>query len=263
MTDPTKRFSSRVDNYVKYRPSYPAAVLDLLERECGLSPDWAIADIGSGPGNLTRLFLDNGNKMYGVEPNREMREAGERLLAGYPAFTSVAGAAEATTLTDASVDLVVAGQAFHWFDQGRARQEFARILGPPQWVALVWNERRIDSTPFLVAYEKLLLAYGTDYAQIGRHDAADTPALERFFGPGGYARMTFENRQVFDYEGLRGRLLSSSYAPEAGQPGHDAMLQELRALFDRYQEGGTVAVEYDTTVYDGRLTSSDELRKLM
>jgi len=258
MTDPTRRFSSRVDNYVKYRPSYPAAVLDVLKWECGLAHDWIVADIGSGPGNLTRLFLDNGNRVVGVEPNREMRAAGERLLSGYPSFTSVAGTAEATTLADASVDLVVAGQAFHWFDQAAARREFARILKPPRPVALVWNERRTDSTPFLVAYEMLLRAYGTDYARVGNHDAADSAALERFFGPGGYTRATFEYSQVFDDEGLRGRLLSSSYTPEADQPGHDAMLQELRVLFNERQEGGTVTFEYDTTVYYGRLRAYAE-----
>ncbi len=254
MIDPTQRFSSRVDNYIRYRPSYPAAIVDLLEKECGLTPEWVVADAGAGPGNLTRLFLDNGARVVGVEPNREMREAGERLLRGYPTYSSVAGTAEATTLADASVDLVTAGQAFHWFDQTRARQEFARILRPPRWVALVWNERRVDATPFLVAYERLLLAFGTDYAQVGHRDATDDAALERFFAPNGYRRATFENRQMFDYEGLEGRLLSSSYAPEAGQPGHDAMLDELRALFDKYQEDGTIAFAYDTSVYYGRIS---------
>jgi len=253
MIDPTQRFSSRVDNYIRYRPSYPAAILGLLEKECGLTPEWVVADAGAGPGNLTRLFLDNGARVVGVEPNREMREAGERLLRGYPTYSSVVGTAEATTLADASVDLVTAGQAFHWFDQTRARQEFARILRPPRWVALVWNERRVDATPFLAAYERLLRTYGTDYAQVGHRDAAARTALECFFAPNGYRRATFENRQMFDYEGLEGRLLSSSYAPETGQRGHDAMLGELRALFDKYQEDGTVAFAYDTSVYYGRI----------
>ncbi len=142
MIDPAQRFSSRVDNYIRYRPSYPAAIVDTLERECRLTPEWVIADVGAGPGNLTRLFLDNGARVVGVEPNREMREAGERLLRGYPTYTAIAATAEATTLADTSVDLVTAGQAFHWFDQTRARQEFARILRAPRWVALVWNERR-------------------------------------------------------------------------------------------------------------------------
>lgn len=257
MDDPTRRFSNRVDNYIRYRPSYPAAVLDPL-RQRGLTAEWVIADIGSGPGNLTRLFLDNGNPVYGVEPNTEMRQAGERLLQDYPAFTSVEGTAEATTLPDDSVDLVVAGQAFHWFDHQRARSEFERILKPPRLVALMWNERRLASTPFLAAYERLLREYGTDYAQV-RHraaaDAADTAALQEFFAPHGYELASFTNEQVFDVEGLRGRLLSSSYAPTAGQPGHDAMLEALRSLFDAHQTDGVVTLEYDTRVYDGRIGS--------
>ncbi len=253
MRDPTQRFSDRVENYVKYRPSYPPAVVDVLQRECGLTATAVVADVGSGPGNLTRLFLDHGNTVFGVEPNRSMREAGERLLQGYPRFHSVDGTAEATTLPDGSVDLVTAGQAFHWFDRARAREEFRRILRAPRWVALIWNERRIASTPFLAAYEHLLLQYGTDYAQVQHRDAADDAALGEFFAPHGYVRASFENRQVFDFDGLQGRLLSSSYAPAAGQPGHEAMLAELRRLFETHQSHGTVTVEYDTQVYYGRL----------
>ena len=253
MDDPTRRFSTRVANYVRYRPSYPPAIVALLTRRCGLSADWAVADVGSGPGNLTRLLLDNGNSVYAIEPNREMREAGERLLGDDPRFQSIAGTAEETTLGDGSVDLVTAGQAFHWFDQERARHEFARILRPPRWVALIWNERRVDTTPFLAAYERLLLTYGTDYAAVRHQGAADAAALDAFFGPSGYEMASFPNRQLFDLPSLRGRLLSSSYAPDAGQPGHDAMLTELRQLFTRHETGGQVVFEYETKVYYGRL----------
>lgn len=253
MQDPTQRFSSRVDNYIKYRPSYPRAIVDLLQRECGLTAQWVVADVGSGPGNLTRLFLDNGNHVWGVEPNDEMREAGERLLRDYPHFSSIAATAEATTLADQSIDMVIAGQAFHWFDHERARQEFVRILRAPRWVALVWNERRVASTPFLAAYEQLLLEYGTDYAQLQHRDTAESGALEAFFTPGAYQVATFVNEQVFDHDGLRGRLLSSSYTPEAHHPRYAAMLEELRAVFDAHQSGGTVTFEYDTQVYYGRL----------
>lgn len=253
MQDPTQRFSSRVDNYIQYRPSYPRAIVDLLRRECGLTAQWAVADVGSGPGNLTRLFLDNGNRVWGVEPNDEMREAGQRLLRDYPHFSSVAATAEDTTLAGHSIDIVTAGQAFHWFDHERARQEFRRILRPPRWVALIWNERRVASTPFLAAYEQLLLEYGTDYAQLQHRDTAASGALAAFFAPGGYQTATFVNEQIFDHDGLRGRLLSSSYTPEAGHPRHAAMLEELRALFDAHQSGGTVTFEYDTQVYYGRL----------
>src|ERR1700758_1522540 len=149
VSDPTTRFSNRVDNYVRYRPGYPYAVMELLGRECALTPDAIVADIASGTGLLTRIFLENGNRVFAVEPNPEMRQAGERLLAGYHKFVSVAGTAEATTLTDHSIDLVTAAQAAHWFDQSKARREFVRILKPGGWCALIWNDRRTDSSPFL------------------------------------------------------------------------------------------------------------------
>jgi SAM-dependent methyltransferase len=260
MTDSTRRFSSRVENYVKYRPSYPAEVVAQLAAECGLTPAASVADIGSGTGLLAELFLKNGNHVFGVEPNREMRQAGERLLGGYASFTSVDGTAEATTLRDASVDLITAGQAFHWFDRQPARAEFARILRPPStgsgqaggWVALVWNERRVGTTPFLEAYERLLRSYGGEYEKLN-HRQVDQAAIAAFFAPGTFRIASFENRQVFDYEGVKGRLLSSSYTPEPGHPQHQPMLDELASIVGAHQVDGTVTFEYDTNVYFGQL----------
>ena len=253
MKDSTQRFSSRVADYVAYRPAYPKILIDVLQRKCGLTAEWVVADIGSGPGNLSRLFLDNGNHVVGVEPNRGMREAGEQLLNDNPRFQSVIGTAEMTTLADRSADLVVAGQAFHWFDRKEARREFGRILRPPRWVALVWNERRMGGTPFLDAYEELLREYGTDYATVRQGKATDSTVLEPFFGPAGYWVETVDNNQRFDFAGLRGRLLSSSYSPEAGHPRHNVMLRDLRTLFDAQQTEGTVTLQYDTRMYYGRL----------
>ena len=164
--DSTQRFSSRVGNYVRYRPAYPSAVLDLLKNECGLNAASVIADIASGTGIFTRMLLENGNRVFGVEPNADMRKAGEEFLRGYSQFTSVAGTAEATTLADHSVDLVTAAQAAHWFDREQARREFIRICRPGGWTVLLWNERRTGSTPFLRDYEQLLLEYGTDYQEV-------------------------------------------------------------------------------------------------
>src|SRR5207244_4125864 len=127
--------------------------------------DAVIADIGSGTGILAEMFLKNGNQVYGVEPNREMREAGERLLGGYPRFTSVEGKAEATPLADSSVDFITAAQALHWFDLDAARTEFRRILNPRGWVVILWNDRR-DESPFMQAYRQLLLRHSTDYLQV-------------------------------------------------------------------------------------------------
>jgi SAM-dependent methyltransferase len=245
-----------VDAYVRYRPGYPSEVVALLERECGLTPASAIADIGSGTGILAELFLRRGCRVYGVEPNREMREAGERLLAGFPGFTSVDGRAEATNLPDGSVDFVTAGQAFHWFDRSTCRPEFARILRRGGWVVLVWNVRRKDTTPFLVAYEGLLKRYSVDYETVDHTNVTDA-VIEAFFRPGAVAARAFESRQVFDYRGLEGRLMSSSYVPEPAHPNHAPMLAGLREVFAAHQVGGAVSFDYDTRVYFGRLRAGD------
>jgi SAM-dependent methyltransferase len=251
-TDHTERFSTRVADYVKYRPGYPPAVLRLLEEECGLSSTSIVADVGSGTGILSELFLKNGNRVYGVEPNREMREAGERLLASYTNFTSVDGRAEATTLDDNSVDFVTAGQAFHWFDPPHARREFMRILRPDGWVVLVWNDRRTGGTPFLEEYERLLLEYGTDYKEVSVKYAEES-MLAALYGPSEMRMKTFDNEQVFDFDGLRGRLTSASYTPEPGHPNFDPLMRELEALFRRHARDGRVVVAYDTKVFYGRL----------
>jgi SAM-dependent methyltransferase len=253
MIDPTQRFSSRVENYVKYRPGYPKAILALLRRDCGLSPASVIADIGSGTGLSAKLFLTNGNRVYGVEPNSEMREAGERLLAKHARFTSVAATAEATTLPDACADFVVAGQAFHWFDIPATRAEFTRIVKPDGWIVLMWNERHVSDTIFLRNYERILKTYCPEYAEVD-HRRVDARTLHKFFGRQGFRFAHFDNAQKFDFEGLRGRLLSSSYAPEPGRPNHAPMLAELRRVFDAYESGGHVDFLYDTQVYYGHLT---------
>ena len=254
MSDPndaTQRFSNRVGNYLRYRPRYPAEIVEVLKAECGLRPTSIIADVGSGTGFLAELFLSNGNQVFGIEPNREMREAGEQLLGSYPKFVSVAATAEATALLEASVDVVTAGQAFHWFDRERCRTEFRRILRPGGWVVLVWNDRRTDSTPFLAEYEQLLQTYGTDYAKVD-HKQIDGAVLREFFRQDPL-RKSFPAFQQFDLASLRGRLLSSSYVPDAGQPRHIEMLEALQTLFDKHQEGGKVVFEYDTILYYSRL----------
>jgi SAM-dependent methyltransferase len=248
----TRRFSDRVENYVRYRPEYPREVLRVLEKDCGLTPGHLVADIASGTGIWTRNLLENGNYVFGVEPNAEMRQAGERLLASFPKFSSVAGTAEATMLADRSVDFVTAAQGAHWFDRERARQEFGRILRPAGWLVLLWNQRVTNSTPFLRDYEQLLLRYGTDYAEV-RHERT-TDAVNEFFDPAPFQERAFEMRQEFDYAGLEGRLLSSSYAPGPGHPRYEPILQELRRIFDAHAIAARVAFDYKTRVYFGRLT---------
>lgn len=247
----TSRFSDRVENYVRYRPGYPPEALNVLRSECGLEPTHVVADMASGTGIWTRMLLENGNPVFGIEPNAEMRKAGERLLAGFPKFISVNGAAEATTLPDASVDFVTAAQAAHWFNRKAARQEFLRILQRRGWLVLLWNERIIDETAFLREYEHLLLAFGTDYEQV-RHERT-TDAVNEFFDPAPYQQRVLAMGQEFDYTGLEGRLLSSSYAPGPGHTKHRPMLEQLRKTFEEHARNGHVSFDYTTRVYFGRL----------
>ena len=250
--DPVKRFSTRVDNYARYRPSYPAGVIDTLERACGLRESSTVADVGSGTGLMTELFLKNGNPVFAIEPNEAMRLAAERLLVAYPRFVSVDGSAEETTLDAKSVDFIVAAQAFHWFDREKTRREFARILNSDGWVVLIWNERRLDSTPFLRAYEDLLLRYGTDYQKVRHENVAGE--IADFFGPSNFQLTNLENYQHFDFEALKGRVLSSSYTPEPDSPNFEPMLNELQEIFSAHEKDGTVSFDYDTRVYYGHLT---------
>jgi SAM-dependent methyltransferase len=246
---PEERFSSRVENYIRYRPGYPEDIVEAITRGAGLAPGATIADVGSGTGISSQLFLKHGFQVIGVEPNDAMREASDRMLSGYPGFRSVKGTAQATTLADASVDLVTAAQAFHWFESPETRAEFTRILKPGGKIALIWNERRIDTTPFLRDYEALLNRFGTDYADI-RHENIGPDSLARFF-PHGYTVHTSFYRQVFDIGSLTGRLLSSSYTPSPGHPDHEPMLAELRRIHALHQVDGNVEVDYDTRVYLG------------
>ena len=253
MLDPTKRFSNRVEDYIKYRPSYPPDVIGLLEVECGLTPASVIADVGSGTGILSELFLKHGNRVFGVEPNREMRAAGDKLLAKYSNFSSIDGAAEATTMVNTSVDFITAGQAFHWFDRQRSRAEFERILKPGGWVVLIWNGFRVETSPLNNAYQQLVLEYGTDYQEVRREIIGCD--VESFYTPGVCQIARFEFQQPFDFEGLKGRLLSSSYAPEPDHPHYQPMLRKLREIFDAKQKDGKIIFHYETELYYGQLSA--------
>jgi SAM-dependent methyltransferase len=253
MTDPTQRFTDRVDDYVRYRPGYPPGLLDLLRCECDLREETVVADVGSGTGILAWLFLENGNRVIAVEPNNEMRRAGESLLACHARFESVPGTAEATTLPPDSVDIVTAGQAFHWFDPTPARREFARVLKPGGAVVLVWNDRRKRGEPFHEAYERLLQTHATDYTEVEHGRKGSPENIRGFFAPKPVHTATFENRQVLDYDGLLGRLSSSSYVPAEGQPGYREMLEELLRIFRDHENGGHVVLEYETQAYYGGL----------
>jgi SAM-dependent methyltransferase len=243
---PTERFSSRAEAYTRGRPEYPREMLTLLGRECGLTPEWRVADIGSGTGLLARLFLRFGCEVFGVEPNLEMRQAGERELQGEARFHSVDGRAEATGLPDGAFDLVTAGQAFHWFEPAGARAEFGRILRAPGWVVLAWNERRA-SPGFMEEHEELQSRLAREKAHPGAGE------FDAFFGHGAWHMAAIPNPQMLDEETLLQRMESCSWAPRAGTDGYEEMVAELRRLFRVYAREGHVVMEYETRVYWGRV----------
>ncbi|HEX6127252.1 MAG TPA: class I SAM-dependent methyltransferase [Pyrinomonadaceae bacterium] len=247
MKDTIDRFSNRVANYVRYRPGYPPDVLELFKTAMGLKQSSVLADVGSGPGLSAKLFLENGATVYGVEPNAAMREAAEEYLKEFTKFISWDGTAESTNLEDSSMDFVIAAQAFHWFDPESTRTEFQRILKPGGHIALLWNERQLDTTEFLRDYERLLLKYAKDYEKV-RHENIDQEKLGNFF-QGVYERATYPNEQVFGLDGLRGRLLSSSYMPAEDDPVFPALEKELRALFAKHSENDRIRLLYDTNIY--------------
>ena len=248
--DPTGRFSERVDDYRRHRPSYPVEAVEAVLRHLPELP--VIADLGSGTGIFTALLLERGCRVYAVEPNEAMRLAAEVELQEQPGFTSIAAPAEATTLPDACVDAVTIAQAFHWFERDRARLECKRILKPDGHAFILFNERQEDTTAFLREYETLLHQYGTDYAQVD-HRRVDAGMLQEFFGHTDYEALSFPYQQVLDWEGLAGRVRSSSYVPGEGQPGYSAMLAALRELFDAHQGDNTVTIHYDTRLFAGPL----------
>ncbi len=250
-TSNTKRFSNRVNDYVKYRPGYPEEMLSYLQESLGLIKTMKIADIGAGTGISAELFLKAGYTVTAVEPNREMREKAVELLSSYPAFLAVNGTSEATTLADHSIDAVIAAQAFHWFDKDRAKKEFLRILNDRAIAVFIWNER-LTSSSFEKDYDALIIKHGKDYVAVD-HRNIDEASMQLFFSPQACTLKIFHNHQDFDFEGLKGRLVSSSYMPSTADAGFDAMIADLQILFARYQHNGTIRINYETKVYAGKL----------
>jgi ubiquinone/menaquinone biosynthesis C-methylase UbiE len=252
-SDSTKRFSDKVDNYIKYRPHYPQEVITFLKENKIINENTIAADVGSGTGISAELLLPHVKKLYAVEPNKEMRDAAEKLLLNHKNFISVNGTAENTSLESNSIDTIITAQAFHWFNNKETRHEFKRILKPGGYVILMWNVRKLGGTAFLEDYEKFLLHFGTDYIKV-RHENIGLEEKIKFYGNEDFLMKIFYNEQVFDFEGLKGRLLSSSYVPGENHPEFNEMLDELKNIFVKHQQNGKVVILYDTEVYAGKLT---------
>ncbi len=243
------RFSDRVDNYVKFRPSYPSKAIEYLT-EIGISKKSDVADIGSGTGIVSKLLIDKVNNLYGIEPNNEMRNAAEKDLCKYSNYISINGSAETTTLNNESIDFITVAQAFHWFDREKSLIEFRRILRSSGQLILIWNNR-INNTPFLKGYDQLLLKYGTDYKEINHQNITDGE-LESLFVKN-YKKKIFDNFQKFDLEGLKGRLFSSSYTPTPEDPEYNLLNNGIEDLFNRFNDNGKILFNYKTEIYSGSI----------
>ncbi len=249
----TTRFSSRVKDYVLYRPGYPSEIVGYLEKNFGLTHNSVITDIGSGTGKSSEMFLDNGNTVYGVEPNIDMRLAAEKIFEDNSHFISINSKSEQTTLPDKSIDFIIAGQAFHWFDPIETKKEFERILKPGGKVVLIWNEREPNQTGFMGEYDAFLYKYSTDYKEID-HRNIDEIKIAAFYSPGNFKLQKFPNRQVFDFAGLKGRYDSSSYAIPASDQVYPVAIDSLQKIFSQFQSDGHVIMEYVTLVYVGQFS---------
>lgn len=253
----TERFSTRAEHYARARPGYPAVILDELLRRGAWSAEALVADVGSGTGLLARLFLNGGSVVVGVEPNGAMRVAGDRELQSFREggqFHSVNGTAEATTLASESVDLVVCGQAAHWFDAPRARKKFRRVLKPQGWLALIWNDWRHSSQPLALAYLALIEHHATH--QTSSEARVSQELVTPFFGPGPFSGFRAPNAHHYTRESWISRALSVSYLPEMGTPEAVELLQQLGEMFDGHQKDGLVELEYETHVFLGRLSDA-------
>jgi len=249
-SDTTRRFTDRVEQYRKYRPGYPAAAVDCLVSTFALGRSSVVADIGAGTGIFTRLLLPVCGCVYAVEPNDAMRTAMDSQLAHWENYRSIKGTSSATGLEDHSIDCITAAQAFHWFNREQTLPEFRRIARPGCCLAILFNDRQND-TPFLMAYEDALQKYAGDYSEV-THKNIPTEAYAPFFA-GKLHTVRFDNSQIFDLEGILGRLSSSSYCPKPGDPNHKPLWDNVTELFERYNVDGNVELRCPTTVYWGRL----------
>ncbi len=245
----TTRFSDRVTDYIRYRPQYPLEMIEQLEQIVGLTPVFTIADIGSGTGLSAQRFVEAGNLVYGVEPNFEMREASRTFFQGNRNFKAIDGTAEQTTLVTKSIDLIFCGQAYHWFDFEQTKLEFDRILKPNGAIVLAWNER-CTTDPLQQEYEQMMRDLIPEYHKVTQKNI-DTANITAFLAPRAVEIVSLTNQQIFNLEELKGRLLSSSYAPKEGDERYVEVMQALEQIFEKYQEDGTVVFRYDTKLYIG------------
>ena len=250
MKNNTNRFSNRVDNYVKYRPSYPIQLIDYLVSEIGVNKESTISDIGSGTGIFSKLLINKVKTIYCIEPNNEMRQYSEEIFKSYNNCHVNNGTAEATELEDNSIDFITVAQAFHWFNIRKTMKEFRRITKLNGIMILIWNNR-LTNTKFLNMYEYGLKKYANDYNEVNNKNISEAEIRKCYNSD--MKRVTFNNFQEFDFVGVMGRLLSSSYAPLEGTENYKRLREIIKEAYDKGAINGKVRFNYETELYWGTL----------
>jgi hypothetical protein len=252
--DATERFGNRVTHYMQHRPSYPEPVLDHLEERDIIGIGVDVAELGSGTGIFAQQVMGRGSPVWAIEPNSSMRGVAEAKIGRRNQFHSVVGTAEQTSLPDATVDNIVAAQAFHWFDAEATRKESLRITRDDPRAGLVWNTRRSEGSAFLEALQAFIEEWSIDYDEVTRSRGEAEAAYDTYFGDGGWERWSTDHRQTLDWQGFRGRVMSMSYIPLPGEhEGAEGLEEALKELFDEHAEDDHVVIEYDTVAVTGEL----------
>lgn len=247
----TQKFSGIANEYTQSRPSYAMEFIECLYEKYGFADSSVIADIGSGTGKLAKQLLKKGSKVFCVEPNYDMRSVAEKELNTYANFNSITGSAECTTLSDNSVDFITTAQAFHWFDTKSFKKECSRIIKADGKVFLIWNIRNEEALINKELYQ-VFSKYCSDFKGFSGGIKPHDDRIKEFF-ENEYEFLTFDNPLCFDREKFINRCLSGSYSLKKGDYRFDSYAEEIKKVFDKFENGGIVTVENNTVAYVGTL----------
>jgi len=230
------KFSDKADNYAKYRQGYSEDILEYFS-EYGFSSNSIVADVGSGTGKLTKIFLENGNTVYAIKPNDNMRNIADSLLNGFKNYISINGSAENSTLQNGIIDFVVVGQAFHWFDAPKALIEFKKILKKNGVLSIIWYHRKTD-TPFWKGYENILKDNIPEYKGSNYRNFTDE-IMEKYFS-GDYKKVEKIYSRELDFVELLGSFSSSSYTPKEDTIEYRNLSKLLNGIFIKYMKNNKI-----------------------
>lgn len=247
------RYSCKIEDYAKYRPDFPSEIIDFLYASGDISNSSVIADIGSGTGRFTRLLLEKGNLVYGVERNNEMRAKAEELLSKYTKFISISGSAEETSLNSKSVDLITVAQAFHWFDKEKCLLEFKRIIKNNGKVFIVWDDFVGDYNDFSIEQGKVISQFRVVESENKGRKLTRAEMINKFFKNNKFRTMAFTHELYEGFDEFKGGILSASFTPKPGEENYEPFINKLQEVFDKYQQNGKVCTAFSSECYFGEL----------